>query len=822
MSSTITEEIPRAREPKEVRVDLVEEINLGQPIKRVEDRQFMRGAKCYVDDLQLPGMLYASILRSPYAHARILSVEKNEALLEPRVKAVVTGKEALEVARPLQPRYLKNCSGLEQYCLAIDKTRFVGEPVAAVAASDRYAAEDALEKISVIYEPLAAVTTAEEAALPDAPLLYDGAGSNVVWKKTFTYGEVDRDFENADHIIRGEFSVHRYSSTALEPISCIASFDEPTGQLTVWCNTPFPGYSADAISRVFSIPSNKIRVIVPSIGGNFGNKTTMTRYIMITCLLSIKTKRPVKWIETRYEHLISSTQAPEQKISAELAVRKNGTMLAIKIKEIVNEGADAEFAAYHTQGRLQTIVGLYKIRSVRLDGRVVLTNTCPSGPNRGVAKPAMGFVLERMVNISARVVGIDPIRFRLLNYIRPEEFPYVTPSGQCYDSGEYEATLKKALTDANFLQWVDYQKAAREHGRCVGIGIATCVEPGGYNSAGSFLITGKVNKTGGYEPALVKMDQNAKVLVSLSGPDAGQGHATSIAQITAHLLGVPVKDVCVLDSFDTLLSPYGTMSGNYGNKFSVLDISAAVHAVLALRNKIIKIAGKALGVDESTLELRDESVFSLENSVKSLRLTEVASIAYNDIAALPHGLEPGLQQTFFYKSPYAKPPDSQGRVSTKITFGSSAHLAVIEVDRETGKIQVLHYAVVHDCGRLINPMIVDGQIQGSTAHGIAATLQEEFGYSSDGQPLSTTFIDYLAATAVETPDISVGHVETPSPHSVLGTKGMGEGGATPPLAAITNALDDAFGQFGITMSQNTLPLSPERVLNLVKSNSAIK
>ena len=796
------------------------QLELEQPVKRVEDSKFLRGAKCYVDDFQIPGMLYASILRSPHAHARIVAIDASRALSNPKVKLVVDGKDAIEHTKPLPPRYVKGVLGLEQYCLATSKVRFVGEPVLAVAADDRYSAEDALDDVHVLYERLDAVVRAEEAIKEGAPILYEKIGSNLIWRKTYDYGNIERDFERAELTIKREFAVHRYSSTALDSTGCIANYDYVTGELTVWCNTPFPGLVVESISNAFSIPTNRIRLVVPSIGGNFGNKTTMTRFVLITCLLSIKSRRPVKWIESRSEQLTSSSQSPRQLITAELAVKKDGTLLGIRVKEIVDEGADAEFAAYHTQGRLQTVVGLYKIRSIRVDGYSVLTNTCPSGPNRGVAKPAMGFVLERMVNIAAKALGLDPIDIRLRNYIQPQEFPYTTPSGQCYDSGEYATTLNKLLKSSVLPQWLEFKRVASTQGRCVGIGIATCVEPGGYNSASSYLITGQLNRTGGYEPASVRVDRNGKVTISLSGPDAGQGHSTSATQLVACILGINLEDIHVIEMFDTFHSPYGSMSGNYANKFSVLDISAVVKAAIVLRSKILAIASKNLDVEQNTLDISSGMIFCTTSPEKRMSLSDVVDIAYSDTAKLPVGIEPGLHQTLYYASPFAKPPDALGRVSTKITFGSSAHLAVIEVDVETGKIRLVHYEVVHDCGRTINPSIVDGQIQGSTAHGIAATLQEEFLYNEDGQPLSSTFMDYLAATATDVPEIFVSQHGTPSPHSLLGTKGVGEGGATPPLAAIGNALDDALSSN--TEEPNSLPLTPEKVLKMLKNRTSFR
>jgi 2-furoyl-CoA dehydrogenase large subunit len=798
---------------------------VGSSVRRKEDPRLVRGRGRYVDDLDLPKMIYAVVLRSAYAHARINHISVERCLKHKGVVATLTGQEVKEKTKPFIP-WRSNKRDIERYCLATDKVRCVGDEVAVVAATDRSLAEDAAELLEVDYEPLEPVVEIEDALKPDAPLLYETVGSNVIWNDVYSFGDVERVFEEADLVVKETFRMHRYTSVPLETAGCLADYNKETGNLTIHTNDQFPGFFFETICNSLGIAGDKLRIIVGDVGGGFGQKINLPSYLF-TSLMSIKTGRPVKWIETRSENLAGPVQSANGLFEIEFAVKSDGTVLGMKIKDYENEGEGLHYVSVHSLLKLANMVNGYKIKNVRFEPFSVATNKCPSGANRGIGKPGMVFMIERMMDITARKLGLTPVEIRQRNFIQPDEFPYTTPTGNVYDSGDYPESLRKALEAIRYDEVrEEQQRRNRKSGKRLGIGIAFGVEPSTVNSSYRWLSgrkkllldPAKLPMTGSHGTATVKVDPSGKIVVKIGTPSNGQGHETAAAQVAARELGIPYEQVDVVPIFDTDSHPWGGYSGVLSNKFSDVDLGAVQGAARKLNEKILAIASHCFKVPKSELERDGGAVFVGENSTKRLELKEITRMAYYNVLALPRGMEPGLEVTYTYNNPWANLPDEQGRVRMFNNFGYETHAAVVEVDPEIGKVEVLRYVVVSDCGNIINPEIVDGQVRGATLHGISASLFEEFVYDRSGQLLSSTFVDYLKPTILDAPHIEVHHMVSPSPFTPLGTKGVGEGGSIPAPAAIASAVEDALTEFGVKVTE--LPLSPEKVLALIKHGSS--
>ncbi|MDE3073866.1 MAG: xanthine dehydrogenase family protein molybdopterin-binding subunit [Chloroflexota bacterium] len=763
---------------------------VGRPIPRREDDRLTTGRGRFVDDIHLRGMAHAALLRSPYAHARIASIDTAAARAMPGVHAVITGQDARSRTKPMgtlvpTPRQVTH------YCLAVDKVRFVGEPVAAVAADSRAIAEDALEHIVVEYEPLPVVADAETAMAPGAEKLYDEMDSNILWHDRLVYGDVDKLFAEAKHVVGERFHIQRFASTPLETYGCIAAYASNTQSMTMWCNDGRPGVAIGVLAGSLSIDESRLRFITPDIGGGFGNKRRAA-YLVIAGLLSIAARRPVKWIEDRRENLTALMQSAGGHIDISLAVNEEGELLAVKILDVVDEGNNLVNPTLHTLLKFTNLVNAYRIRAAEFEGYAVLTNTCPSGANRGIGKVLMCFAMERLVDRVARRLRIDPAELRRRNLIQPEQMPYTTPNGAFYDSGDYPATLQKALDRFDYEAARRRQLDLRRPGARSGIGIAFAAEPSTSNSSSYIITSGKQTTSGVGEAAQVRVGLDGTVRVSLGNAGSGQGYETAIAQIAADELGVEMDRVFVAGGFDSFDMPWLHHSGNYSNKFAGTDTGAIVGACRKVRRKIDEIADHA---EKSTGQRPS--------------LQQVAAIAYRDLLRLPQGMEPGLEASCYYSHPVANLPDAQRRWRGQLVTTNACHLCEVEVDLDTGATRVLRYLVVHDAGTEINPLIVEGQVHGSTVHGIATALLEEFRYDDRGQPLTASFMDYLKPTAAESPNIETDRLETPSPYTPLGAKGVGEGGAVPSPACIANAVEDALWDLGGRV--NELPLSPERV-----------
>jgi 2-furoyl-CoA dehydrogenase large subunit len=794
--------------------------SVGRSVRSKEAPRHVTGRGRFTNDYRLPGLLHAAVLRTPHPHARLVRVDARRALAHPGVVAVLTPADVTAMTRPFSPgRYAAGLgAAVSEYATAVDKVRYVGEPVAAVAAQDAATAEDALELITVDYEPLPAVVAAADALEPDSPRLFEELGSNLAWHGRVSYGDVERAFAEADQVVRERLALHRYSSIPLETFACLASADPTEPGLTVWCNAQTPEVIYDAVRDALGL--SHVRIIIPDVGGGFGQKIHLIRkYVLITALLSLRSQRPVKWIEDRSEHMMAAGQSCGQEFEIEAAVRRDGRVLALRVQETDDVGGSCSTATIHFTNKLNNLVNTYTTQSISLEGRSVVTNKCPVVPNRGIGKPGMCFIWERTMDRIAAELGMDPVALRAANLIRAHEFPYETPSGNIYDSGDYEGLVQRALAVVAADGLRERQRVARAAGRLVGIGLAMGVEPGGRNAARDLAIFPSLKKatgSGGVNGATVRLERSGVVSLLLGAPNCGQSHETTAAQVVADVLAVAPEQVTVVTPFDSERSPWGSASANSGNNFHLYDIEASRGAALRLRDKVLALAGHLLQAPAEDLRLADGTIQARGAADSGLTFADLVKVAHGHQVALPDGFEPGMQATFFYTFPHAEPyavPDALGRVRAQFTFSAAVHLAMVEVDADTGGVAVLRYVIVSDNGTLINPRVVEGQVFGSAVHGISVSLGAGFAYDAAGTPLTLTLTDYGIPTPLDAPPVEVIHHPVPSPFTTFGQKAAGEGASIPSPAAIASAVEDALSPLGVRVQ--ALPLGSEAVWRLM-------
>jgi carbon-monoxide dehydrogenase large subunit len=777
---------------------------IGRALKRVEDPRFLTGGARYVGDLTLPGMLHAAFVRSPHAHAGIRRVDLTPALALPGVIAGVTGEELARRVKPVRSTSrMKGYKATEFHPIAFGKVRYAGEAVAAVVAENRYLAEDAVERARVEYEPLLQIQDPEAAMEPASPLLHEEAGGNVLLSREFVQGDVERVFGEAAVVVRDRFRFHRHAGVAMENRACLAEWEPGPGTLTLWSSTQVPGLIRDALAELLGIPAHRIRVVAPDVGGGFGVKSALYPEELAVAALSIELGRPVKWTGDRREDLLTTTQAWDELIDAELALAADGTILGLRARVVADVGAYSIYPWTASIEPIQTISflpGPYRIPNYRGQAFGVATNKAPMGPYRGVARPVSTFVTEGLIDRAARRLQMDPTGLRLKNFIRSEEFPYPSPSGVVWDCGSFAESLERARETVGYETLRAEQKKVRDGGRRLGVGFSSYVELTGVGSA--IPVGPGMTLTTGTEAATVRVDPTGTVTAIFGLACHGQGHETTLAQVVAEELGVPIEAVRVIHG-DTGASPYG--SGTYASRSAVLGGGAAILASRALREKILRIAVHQLEVGMEDLSFGDGRVSVKGMPDRALSLREIAQAAYTGTKRLPQGMEPGLEATRFY-DPYFG------------TASNATHAAVVEVDPESCQVRILRYAVVEDCGRVINPLIVEGQAAGGVVQGLGGALLEELVYSEDGQLLTGSLMDYLPPTAAEAPPVRVVHLEHPSPTTLGGFKGMGEGGTIGAPAAIANAVADALTSFGVELSE--LPLTPDRLFRLLRKSPA--
>ena len=722
---------------------------IGSRTRSKEGPRHVSGRGLYTDDFILPGMLQAMILRSPHAHAKILSVDPSQALTNPNVIAVITPDDIKQSTKPFKPgRYAAGLKRpIDEYAGAVDKVRYVGEPLGAVAARDRGSAEDALELISVEYEPIRPVVDVREAIKPSSATLFEELGSNLAWHGSLQYGDIDGAFKSADRVVKENLKIHRYSSTPLEPFVVIASYDAASKRLTVWVTAQVPEVIYDGLREALGLQD--VRVIIPDVGGGFGQKIHLIRkYVVMVALLSMKSGRPVKWVEDRSEHMMAGGHACAQEFEAEAAVKNDGTVLGLRFKEYDDVGGSISTLTIHFTNKLNNLSNTYRTPSIAMEGYAVVTNKCPVIPNRGIGKPGMCYIWERMMDRVAQDLNMSPIDVRRKNLIQPSEMPYRTISGNVYDSGDYPGLLSTLLEKIDYDKLREEQKSERDKGRLIGIGIVVGVEPGGRNAARDMAIFPEMKEppgSGGVNGATIKLEKNGTIALHLGSPNCGQAHETTTAQVAADILGTTPDQISTSIPFDSDLSPWGVAAANSGNNFHLYDIGAIHGAAKKLREKVVKLASHLLNADAAELTIENGVVQVPGSATKKVTFAELGRVAYNNQHLIPDDMEAGLQATYYYTFPHAKPnivPGPDRLVRAQFTFSAGAHAAIIEVDKATGKVEVLRYLIVGDNGTVINPDVVNGQVYGSAAHGIAVALGEGFIYSPEGQPLTVTYLDY--------------------------------------------------------------------------------
>jgi 2-furoyl-CoA dehydrogenase large subunit len=798
---------------------------VGQPLKRTEDPALLTGRGAFVGDLSFANLCHAAILRSPHAHARIRNIDSVEASRASGVLNIVTGADAARLTRPF-PVGVE--AAVKYYCIAIDKVRYVGEPVAVLVARDRYLAEDALDLIRVEYEPLAAVVDPERALEPGAPLLHEEVGSNLACHRKLSYGDPDRAFREADVIIRERFRFPKYSSTPIETYGVIAAYDRSSGVLTVWSNFMGPFVMHSLVARALNLAENRLRFIAaPDIGGSFGIKTGIYPYIALIGLAAMESGVPVRWLEDRREHLLASSSGTDRIAYRELAARNDGTILAMRSRWLDNVGAYIRSpepgCAFRPIGNW---VGPYRFQDLAADASVVMTNKSLTGPNRGYACGHLYFEMERMVDLLADKLGMDPAEVRRRNLIGADEFPYRTPTGGLYDSGNYPLAFETALESARYNELRQEQTRARAHGRLFGIGLAVAVDPSVSNMGYiTVALDSKLRdradyrpKSGALEAATVTVGPLGKVTVVMGSAPQGQGHRTVIAQVVADELGIAPDEITVVDEMDTFTRLWGVSSGTYSSRFAAVGTSAAALAARKLKQKMVEYAARLMEAPIERLIYSGGAVRAQSGEGPALSIRELAGQAHWNTDSFPPGMEPALEATAVFAFPEAKAPDAQDRVNSSNTYGFIAEVMAVEVDPETAAIKILRYVTVHDAGVVINPMIAQGQIYGGALHGLGGALYEELVYDEEGQLLTGSFMDYLVPTASEAPTIEIGHVESPSPLTTLGAKGLGEASSMTVPAVLANAVSDALKPLGIQITE--LPITPSRLWHLMETARA--
>ncbi len=780
---------------------------VGQSIKRKEDARLVRGKGKFVDDIKLLGMLHLVFVRSPYAHAKITGVDVSEAEVLPGVVCTLTGQEITKLIDPFFEIGPAPSNQILDYPMAVDRARYQGEPVAAIIAETPAIAEDAAELVRVDYEPLEAVIDGEIAA-SDRAILHDSMATNVVWRGVFEYGDIDKAFAEAAHVIHiDHLHMHRFSSTPLENNAVIAQWDDNDQRLYYWSNNSFPTIGIQLLAPALHLRMDQVRVQTHDIGGSFGIKITNYPQMAVCALASRKAEgAPVKWTETRSEHMTSSAHGNERTFrDTRVALDKNGVMLAIDSRHIDDCGAYPRYEPLGCVIWSQVTPATYRLKNIRIDFSQAVTNKCPVGPNRGYSRMQHLWFLERVLDICAHHLNIPADEMRLRNYIRPEEFPYTTPNGCVYDSGNYPGMLKVAKDLIGWDKWQAERAKAQAEGRWFGIGIGTTLDSGTNNFGQAQIVNPQAPFSGNSQAASAKLDIYGEVIVAVGSVPQGQGHETTVSQVVADILNISPDLVNVRVGFDTERNVHTGHSGTYASQFAVSGLSAVHGAARLLKAELSKLAAFALQASEGDLEFgvgKQGPEIKVRGTGKAIPYIGLANLANVNTAVVPEELRSlTLNCRYTWRAPFQVPDVVKKYGNLTLTYSSQLHIAVIEIDRETYIPKILDYAAVDDCGTVINPMIVEGQVHGATAHGIGAALMENCAYDADGNMLASTFSDYTPITAVSMPRIKYGNTETPSPHSYSGAKGMGEGGGAP-LHAISAALQDALWNEGVIIDDS--------------------
>ncbi|KAB2920523.1 MAG: xanthine dehydrogenase family protein molybdopterin-binding subunit [Hyphomicrobiaceae bacterium] len=773
--------------------------NIGARIKRTEDPRLLTGRGTYVDDRQARGMLHVAFRRSDHAHARILSIDAAAARAVPGVAAVLTAGDLADDAVPVHAvSRMANYYATPIRALASDKVRFVGEPVVAVVAESRYVAEDACELIEIGYDPLPVVVDPEAAVRADAPLLHEEAGTNILVQREFKRGDFEAEMFAAPVRVKGRFRFHRKTPTAMENRSYLAEYDGGRDELVLHSSTQVPGIIRNALSEALGMPGHRLRVIAPEVGGGFGGKASLYPEELVVALAARKLGRPVKWTSDRMEDLTATSHGFDETIDAEMGLDHEGRVMALTADVIGDVGAYSIYpwtCALEPVQVVSFLPGPYRIQNYRGTVRAVATCKAPTGPYRGVGRPISTFVTERLLDMAAHRIGIDPRDIRLKNFIQDHEFPYRIGSGIVWDRSSFTDCLEAACKAVDYDALRRRQAEARAAGRWFGVGIASYAELTGIGSRISVAPGMPLNT--GTETARIRIDTTGGITAAFGIASHGQGLETTLAQVVADKLGVRVEDVRIIQG-DSAAVPNPT--GTYASRSTVLASGAATLAARTLRAKVFKAAAHLLDASADDLVAEDGRIY-VPHTNKSTTFKDVARAVYLEMGRLPGEAREELEAAGTYDPVLG-------------TTTSASHVAVLDIDPATYAIRLEKFVVAEDCGRLINPLIVDGQVHGGVAQGIGAALYEEVVYDDDGQILTASLVDYVVPAASEIPPMQVVHMQTTSP-AIGGFRGMGEGGTIGAPAAIANAVSDALAPLGIEIDE--LPVTPERLFRLIQA-----
>ena len=767
--------------------------HVGERIRRTEDPRLITGAACYLDDITRPGMLHAAVLRSPYAAARINSISIEDALALPGVKAVYVGKDVESVGGVPCAGSMPDLRIPNHKILAGDRVYYVGHPVAAVVATDKYIAADAIERIEVDYEPTELVSDPEEALQEGAVKVHPEYPDNVAFTFNQEGGDVEEAFRQADVIVKEKILVPRLAPMPIETRGVVAEYDEGSQELTIYSSTQIPHLLRTQLALQLNMPEHHVRVIAPEVGGGFGSKCNVWAEEALAAFVAMELKQPVKWVESRRESILVVAHGRAHVDTLELAAKNDGTLLGLKLHILCDIGAHHQLLTpiIPTLAVLM-LPGLYKFRSFKADLIGAFTNRAPSDLYRGAGRPEATYVIERMVDKLAAEIGMDPAEIRFKNFPASTDFPFNTVTGLQYDSGDYATAFNKALDIVDYKARRAEQEAARAEGRLYGIGISTYGEICAFGPS-------PATPAGGWESASVNVEATGKVAVMTGISPHGQGEETSFAQLTADALGIPMDDIVVVHG-DTAKVHYGI--GTFGSRGISIGGSALHLALQDVVAKATKYAAHMMGVDAETVTF-EGGVFSSEATDSTLTLADVALEAHL-CRQLPPGTEPGLAATRFFEP-------------SNFAFPFGAHICVTEVDKETGEVDIQRFVAVDDCGRIINPLLVEGQIHGGIAQGLGPAFQEGVIYDDEGQLLNGTLMDYSIPKARNMPWIETDRTETPSPVNPLGTKGVGEAGTIGSLPAFVNSVVDALSPLGI--EHIDIPMTSQSIWNAIHERS---
>ena len=772
---------------------------IGARVQRREDPRLLTGRGQYVDDRKIDGTVHVAFCRSDRAHARIRRIDVAEARQAPGVLGVFVAGDIDAIAGPIRATSnMPDYRATEFVPLARSKVRYVGEPVVAVVAENRYLAEDAGGLISLDLDPLPDVAN-PEAALEDRTLLHEEAGTNIIAAREFVRGDPEAAMADAAVVVEDCFRIRRKTPAAVENRCYLAEFDAGRRALTLHASTQVPGLLRDALAEIFDLPGHRLRVVAPDVGGGFGGKASLYPEEVVVCALAMRLGRPVKWTSDRMEDLTATSQAFDEIVHARLALASDGRIVALDADVIGDIGA---YSIYPWTASLEPVQvvsflpGPYRVQNYRGRVRAVATSKAPTGPYRGVGRPISTFVMERLVDMAAKRLGLDPAEIRALNLVRDDEFPYKSGSGIVWDRSGFQECLKAALDRFGYPQRRAEQAAARGAGKLVGIGIASYAELTGIGSRISAAPGMPINT--GTERATIEIDSTGAVTAAFGIASHGQGLETTLAQIVAEELGARVEDVEIVHG-DSAAVAHST--GTYASRSTVLAGGAATLSARALRKQVIEAASYLLEAAEADIEVQD-GVISVAGTDSSITFRELARAFYTEMRRIPREARESLDLT--------------ASATYDPFFGTTTaatHIAEVEIDPQTFGVTVRNYVVAEDCGRIVNPMIVDGQVHGGVAQGIGAALYEEVVHDESGQVLTGSFVDYIVPSAAEIPEIEAVHLETESPSTLGGYRGMGEGGTIGAPAAVANAVADALAAMDIQI--NELPITPERLFRLI-------